>query len=485
MIPDRRAYQRFDITTVLEFKLQSEQGGTFVGITKNFSYEGFCLETQCVAFEPGDTLEVRLKHPHTDLTVSVPATVVWKRNAEKFAYLMGIKLGETELDTRVKMLEIMSAAGEVPVDSFILGSSEDNRIEIEETAAQTLDLNVLHPEKAVPEEHGTCDEDIEPEHHRDEGLLSAEGELITGNKSESLFKETFDTAVSAEGPEAEDMFNEEGTVSDMPWPKADTRKEETDQIYDQSAPLLKKVLRNRKVIYSSVAAVLIAVSVYALSLIFKSPGEGIKSPAPVPAQSAFHQEEERNLPVPPVETPSGEVTAPGLQQPDALQVPKEITTQETEQQTPPASQKPPDIKKTEDQPAFPQEGERNLPAPPFETPSGEVTAPGLQQPDALQVPKEITTQETEQQTPPVSQKPPDIKKPEDQPPYIQVGAWKNPDNAREMLQKIKKYYPDAYLVAGKKFTRVKIPIESESQGKEILKEIEDRFQIKALLTLKR
>ena len=419
MIPDRRAYQRFDITTVLEFKLLTEQGGTFVGITKNFSYEGFCLETQCVAFEPGDSLEVRLKHPHADLTVSVPATVVWKRNAEKFAYLMGIKLGETELDTRVKMLEIMSAAGEIPVDSFILGSSDDNRIEKEEAVARNLDLNALHIDEEVPEAPGTDDEDIKREHHRDEGLLSAEGELITGKKSGSAFKEVFDAAVYAEVPEAEDMLNEEGMVSDMPWPKAKTRKEKTDQIYDGIALFLNKALRNRKVIYSSVAAVLIAVLVYAFSLIFKSPDEGIKTPAP--AQSTFHQEEERSLPVPPVE----------------------------------------------------------------DTRSNEVTAPALQQPDAQQGPKEITPQETEPVVPPVSQQPPEIRTTDDQLPNIQVGAWKNPDNAREMLQKIKKYYPDAYLVAGKKFTKVKIPVESDSQGKEILKEIEDRFHIKPILNLKK
>jgi len=308
MITNRRNFQRFDIITVLEFKLLTALAGVFVGITRNFSYEGFCLETQCVTFEPGDSIELRLSHPHSDMTVSVPAYVVWKRTADKFACLMGIKLRETELETRFRMLEIMSAAGDVPVDSFLSGGRDAGN-EYEETVPYVRDLEQLKTEQSAPATAEKYDEDTETEAVRDEGLLNTERDLITGNKPGDSFVEVL-RAAQTETPGPEDMLDEEAeeaVESDMPWPRENILKEKTGQT--TGSALLKQLLGNRTVMYSSIAAVIMGVSVYALFLIFQRPGIGVKSPAPVPAQSAFRQEEERSHLAPQVQDAGDEAPA--------------------------------------------------------------------------------------------------------------------------------------------------------------------------------
>jgi hypothetical protein len=413
---NRRTFQRFDIFTVLEFKLLTANAETFTGITRNFSYEGFCVETQCVAFEPGDSLEVKLRHPNSDLTISVPADVVWKRNADKFAYLMGIKFRETELDTKLRMLEIMSAAGDVPVDSFLSDRSDDDVSGNRGTGARSRDLNLLPADKPAPEPVQINDEETGPEAFREEESLSTREGSITGKKSVSNFDEVF-KAAQAEGPDSEDMFNEEALESDMPWPKANTTEEKTAH----STHLLKQLLGNRIFIYSSISAVLLAVSVYTLSIIFKSPDNSIKSPVPAPVKSAYRQEEALTLPPPPVEVARDK----------------------------------------------------------------EAAVPSIQQPDEQHISKTESSKVIEQKVPATSKQPADTTTMDDNAHYIQVGAWRVPDNAKEMLQKIKKYYPDAYLVPGTKLSKVKIPVKDKIQGNMVIKDIEAKFHIKPMLTPER
>ncbi|MBI5665374.1 MAG: PilZ domain-containing protein [Nitrospirae bacterium] len=411
-MPNRRAFQRFDVITVLEFKLLTAIAATFTGITRNFSYEGFCLETQCVTFEPGDSLEVSLRHPHHDLTVSVPALVVWKKNAEKFAYLMGIKLKETELDTRLRMLEIMSAAGEVPVDSFLSEGSDDGTGK-EETGVQIPQLSLQPADKAASEPAETVDVDTGVEAFRDEKPLSIQEGLFTGKKPVSAFDEVLRQA-QAEGPDDEDMINDEPLESDMPWPKADAAEEKTAH----ATNVLTKLIGNRMLIYSSSTLVLLAVLIYTLSLIIKSPDISIKSPVPVPAPSTSPQEEALIRPVPPAEIAG----------------------------------------------------------------TDKAEAPAVQPPDEQHVSTTESSKPIEQDVPAASQQPPVISVKDDKAQYVQVGAWRNPENAKEMLQKIKELYPDAYLVSGTKLIKVKIPVKDKTQGNRIIKDIEGKFNIKPMLT---
>ncbi len=65
---------------------------------------------------------------------------------------------------------------------------------------------------------------------------------------------------------------------------------------------------------------------------------------------------------------------------------------------------------------------------------------------------------------------------------IQVGAWKNPDYAQEMLLKIKKYYAGVYMYKKNDFHIMKIKgISTQQQGADIVQDINKRFGLKPIL----
>jgi len=65
--------------------------------------------------------------------------------------------------------------------------------------------------------------------------------------------------------------------------------------------------------------------------------------------------------------------------------------------------------------------------------------------------------------------------------YIQVGAFKNPENAQRLLKRLRVYYPEAYITVTGKFNKVRIDVKTEEEGKIILKKIKERLNLKALL----
>jgi len=69
--------------------------------------------------------------------------------------------------------------------------------------------------------------------------------------------------------------------------------------------------------------------------------------------------------------------------------------------------------------------------------------------------------------------------------YVQVGSWKNLKYAEEIFIKFKKHYPDINLVKQNNFYKVRISgVMSKKQGAIILKNIEEKFDMKSLLVLK-
>ena len=114
MLSEKRAFERFDFFVVLEFKPFREQAGSFLGITRNFSSDGFSFESQDFDLGPGGTIECRFKQPESGLTVSVPGEIVWKDSANKLQCLTGVKFREIGEDLKNKILKIMSLAGDVP-----------------------------------------------------------------------------------------------------------------------------------------------------------------------------------------------------------------------------------------------------------------------------------------------------------------------------------------------------------------------------------
>ncbi len=147
MLSEKREFERFDFFVVLEFKPFSEQAGSFLGITRNFSSDGFSFESQDFDLGAGGTLECRFKQPESGLMVSVPGEIVWKDSADKLQCLTGIKFREIGEDVKNKILKIMSLAGELPA-CFWPGTIEAN------------DLSTLPKVDQVPEGLAGESEDV-------------------------------------------------------------------------------------------------------------------------------------------------------------------------------------------------------------------------------------------------------------------------------------------------------------------------------------
>ncbi len=63
--------------------------------------------------------------------------------------------------------------------------------------------------------------------------------------------------------------------------------------------------------------------------------------------------------------------------------------------------------------------------------------------------------------------------------YVQVGAWRDVRNARNVFERLKTDYPAAYTVKEGNFTKIKIPgIMSKQQGLLVIKDIKNRFKFK-------
>jgi hypothetical protein len=69
--------------------------------------------------------------------------------------------------------------------------------------------------------------------------------------------------------------------------------------------------------------------------------------------------------------------------------------------------------------------------------------------------------------------------------YVQVGSWRNYKYTKKILIKLKKYYPDVYIVEENNFYKGRIPgVMNKKQGTVISKDIEKKFNMKPLLVLK-
>jgi hypothetical protein len=85
----------------------------------------------------------------------------------------------------------------------------------------------------------------------------------------------------------------------------------------------------------------------------------------------------------------------------------------------------------------------------------------------------------------VKQSPPQIFSNESKEYYVQVGAWRNQNYAQKVLEKIKNYYPEAYIVVHNSFNKIRIlGVLTKKQGVTVAKDIEEKFNMKSLLILK-
>jgi outer membrane protein OmpA-like peptidoglycan-associated protein len=109
MLLEKRKYTRTDIFLIIHFRLVHNLYEYAVGISRNYSDEGFCMESQNFDCRPGQILECTVKHPESDSSVSILGEIVWKKDGWYNA-VMGVQFLHTEEKT-VKALREMLHAG--------------------------------------------------------------------------------------------------------------------------------------------------------------------------------------------------------------------------------------------------------------------------------------------------------------------------------------------------------------------------------------
>lgn len=66
--------------------------------------------------------------------------------------------------------------------------------------------------------------------------------------------------------------------------------------------------------------------------------------------------------------------------------------------------------------------------------------------------------------------------------HIQVGTWRKHQYANDVLTKLKKDYPQVYLRSSNDFSIIMIPdIKTESQGRIVIRDIENKFKLSPIL----
>ncbi|MEW6602278.1 MAG: PilZ domain-containing protein, partial [Nitrospirota bacterium] len=78
-----------------------------LGITNNCSHKGINLETGRLEYNPGEVLELTLKHPYSEFSIDVVGEIIWKTESW-YKSTTGIKLRAMDQDTNAKMKDLMS-----------------------------------------------------------------------------------------------------------------------------------------------------------------------------------------------------------------------------------------------------------------------------------------------------------------------------------------------------------------------------------------
>ncbi len=75
-----------------------------VGVTRNFSCEGFSFVSEDFDIKPQETIEFRIKYPEKNKYVTVLGDIVWKRQVRDRG-LAGIKIRDMDSETKREILK--------------------------------------------------------------------------------------------------------------------------------------------------------------------------------------------------------------------------------------------------------------------------------------------------------------------------------------------------------------------------------------------
>lgn len=148
MFQERRKLKRFDVIHVIEIKLLHKTNACLLGLTRNFSCEGLSFELLNTDFELKESIEFNLKYPQRKLYVSFVGDAVWKKRFNN-KLLAGIKIREMDKENNNKLIEIISAIRNIPVDLISYGKNDKSDLREEEEVKSIAKLSIEEKENLI------------------------------------------------------------------------------------------------------------------------------------------------------------------------------------------------------------------------------------------------------------------------------------------------------------------------------------------------
>ncbi len=256
MTLEKRKFERSDIFLIVEFRQFNKTCEYSLGVMKNFSHEGFTIESQRYDLKPGEILELKLKHPRRDLSVSASGEIVWKKEAW-YKCMMGIKFKEMDKETERKILELISKDRDMPIDSLLHDKIEKAVMRDEEEKESAEQLNAEQKEGLMTEAIQKDDKD-----------MSEHSEI--SNKEEVSVDEVLDETETAERVEEKNTVYEQKSNVNIEELQKKEMKQDMGQTVSNNISLIVKSRRKKSRAYMPLVAVLMVISVVVLLIRYEN-----------------------------------------------------------------------------------------------------------------------------------------------------------------------------------------------------------------------
>ncbi len=118
MLQNKRKFKRFDFPLIVKFRPTDRKNQYSLGLLKNISFEGLSLEAREFNFIQNENMELELKFPQGNTSVSLLGDVMWKRKEGNICYA-GVKFLAQSEEIQTGIMEKISSYANIPLDIFL------------------------------------------------------------------------------------------------------------------------------------------------------------------------------------------------------------------------------------------------------------------------------------------------------------------------------------------------------------------------------
>jgi outer membrane protein OmpA-like peptidoglycan-associated protein len=166
MLLEKRKHTRTDIFLIIHFRQIHNPYEYAMGISRNCSDKGFCMESHDFDCKPGQIMECTMKHLASGASISILGEIVWKKDGWYNA-VMGIQFLQSD-ENNVMALRTMLQAGQKEsapacAEGPAFSTKPENLIRniitstapSQKTETRTLPMKKTLPDMPVPATHST------------------------------------------------------------------------------------------------------------------------------------------------------------------------------------------------------------------------------------------------------------------------------------------------------------------------------------------